>query len=145
MNWNGFEVNLTLGAPDLYPIRMTAEGNRALRNQSVRGSFIPYWELSGVPSAKPWHLLISSSGLQPFPPLHRFVSLRGYCPTLLFTISSSSIDSPYNSYSAYLLPTIQLGNMPYIRTNPIPLRVVAVLRLCSNSMMTTCHPWPSLR
>ena len=50
----------------------------------------------GQPSARPWHLLIDPSGLQPFPP-HRFVSLSLMSTeaiAYLITISSSSIDSP---------------------------------------------------
>ena len=47
-------------------------------------------ELSGTASAKPWHPLISSSGL-PFP--HRFVSLSEGIAIPYSTISSSSIDS----------------------------------------------------
>ena len=48
----------------------------------------------GQPSARPWHLLIDPSGLQPFPP-HRFVSLMSTeAIAYLITISSSSIDSP---------------------------------------------------
>ena len=39
---------------------------------------------------------------------YRFVSVRGYC--LLFTISSSSIDSLCDLCSACLLPTVHPGN-----------------------------------
>ena len=35
--------------------------------------------------------------------------------TYLITISSSSINSPYNLYSAYLLPTVYLGNMSNVK------------------------------
>ena len=61
-------------------------------------------ELLGIPLAKPWHLLISPSGLQPF--LSLSVRLyTGILPTLLFTISSSSIDSPMaHTRLAYSLP-----------------------------------------
>jgi hypothetical protein len=41
------------------------------------------------------------------------------------TILSSSIDSLCDSCSAYLLPTVHSGNMPYIQTDPTPFQVVA--------------------
>jgi hypothetical protein len=73
----------------------------------------------GQPLARPWHLLIDPSGLQPFPP-HRFVSLQGYC---LITTSSSSIDSPVTharlacslSYTWASMPHTTLFKPPYTR------------------------------
>ena len=62
-------------------------------------------------------------GLTTLPPSSVHLCTR-LLPTLI-TISSSSIDSPCNSCSAYLLPTVHPGNTPYIRTDPTPLRVVA--------------------
>ena len=48
----------------------------------------------GQPLARPWHLLIRSLGLAVLPPPSVRLSVLGVLPTLLFTISSSSIDSP---------------------------------------------------
>ena len=45
---------------------------------------------------------------------YRFVSCIRVLPTLLFTISSSSIDSPCDSCLACLLPTVHLGNALYL-------------------------------
>ena len=65
----------------------------------------------GQPSARPWHLLIDPSGLQPFPP-HRFSLILRLLPTLI-TISSSSIDSPVTyTRLAYSLP-YTWASMPY--------------------------------
>ena len=54
-------------------------------------------ELLEVPLAKPWHLLISSSDLQPFLP---------------YSLPYRSLLS-CDLCSACLLPTVHLGNMPY--------------------------------
>src|SRR6266700_549806 len=78
----------------------------------------------GQPSARPWHLLIRSLGLAALPPPSvRLLSTKAIA--YLITISSSSIDSLYDSCLACLLPTVHPGNTPYIQTNPTPLRVVA--------------------
>ena len=65
-------------------------------------------------SARPWHLLISSSGLQPFLP-HRFVSLyEGIA--LLYSLPYRPLPStPCDSCSACLLPTVHPGNTPYTK------------------------------
>jgi len=66
----------------------------------------------GQPSARPWHLLISSLGLAALLSSSSFrLCTQGIA--LLFTISSSSIDSLCDSCSACLLPTVHPGNMPY--------------------------------
>ena len=69
-----------------------------------KGSFGPY------SAASPYKLL----GLAALPfLLVRLVSMEAIA--YLITISSSFINSPYNLCSACLLPTIHLGNMPYIK------------------------------
>ena len=83
----------------------------------------------GQPLASPQHLLISTSGLQPFPP-HRFVSVRGYClpllpyrplpSTLLITHARLTYSLPYTlamclTIRLYLKKESSLGLDPYIR------------------------------
>jgi hypothetical protein len=73
--------------------------------------------------ARAWHLLIDPSGLQPFPP-YRFVSVLRLLPTLI-TISSSSINPPVTHARLTCSLPYTWASMPYIRTDPIPFRVVA--------------------
>ena len=74
---------------------------RLYRLGALRGS-------QGLAEGQAWHLLISSSGLQPFPS-YQFVScLQRLLPTLLPYRPLPS--TPCDSCSAYLLPTVHLGN-----------------------------------
>jgi hypothetical protein len=77
------ELQLALRAINNLPKRMVAayidpmwsfyEALVALRALAY---FKSYGSLESIVTATPWHLLISSTGLQPFPP-YRFVSIRG--------------------------------------------------------------------
>ena len=73
-------------------------------------------ELLGAAKASLRLPFISSSGLQPpSSPIGSSLSLYLRLLPTIITISSSSIDSPYNLCSACLLPTVYLGNVPYNR------------------------------
>ena len=60
MDWSGSTVDLTLGAPDLYPIRTTAKEDRVLRSQCIRRS-----QSAALLTLPLTHYLISDSSPAP--------------------------------------------------------------------------------